>query len=93
MPVAKIHGCLRDKRYDEVGLGQGTRAVQDGLMSALGARPDDFFQIFIFWILLFWFFCRRSQFPSHAVVPGPSNISDNLKLLSWSSVFLSGRPS
>ena len=34
MPVAKIH--VLEGRYDQVRLGKVSRAVQDGLMSALG---------------------------------------------------------
>src|SRR5438445_12994146 len=44
MPVAKIH--VLEGKYDEAWLGKVSRAVQDGLMSALGIPPDDFFQIF-----------------------------------------------
>jgi hypothetical protein len=43
MPVAKIH--ILEGQYDEARLGKVSRAVQDGLMSALGVPPDDFFQI------------------------------------------------
>src|SRR5712671_1088878 len=44
MPVAKIH--VLEGQYDEARLGKVSKAVQDGLMSALGVPPDDFFQIF-----------------------------------------------
>jgi hypothetical protein len=43
MPVAKIH--VLEGQYDEARLGKVSKAVQDGLMSALGVPPDDFFQI------------------------------------------------
>jgi 4-oxalocrotonate tautomerase len=43
MPVAKIH--VLEGRYDESRLGRLSNAVQQGLISALGIPPDDFFQI------------------------------------------------
>jgi len=43
MPVAKIH--MLEGQYDEGRLGEVSRAVQNGLMSALDIPPDDFFQI------------------------------------------------
>ena len=43
MPVAKIH--VLEGRYDEARLGRVSSAVQQGLISALGIPPDDFFQI------------------------------------------------
>ena len=43
MPVAKIH--VLEGRYDEARLGRVSNAVQQGLISALGIPPDDFFQI------------------------------------------------
>jgi 4-oxalocrotonate tautomerase len=43
MPVAKIH--VLEGRYDEARLGRVSTAVQQGLISALGIPPDDFFQI------------------------------------------------
>jgi hypothetical protein len=43
MPVAKIR--VLEGQYDEARLGKVSKAVQDGLMSALGVPPDDFFQI------------------------------------------------
>jgi hypothetical protein len=43
MPVAKIH--ILKGQYDEARLGKVSRAIQVGLMSALGVPPDDFFQI------------------------------------------------
>ena len=43
MPVAKIH--VLEGRYDEARLDRISKAVQEGLISALGIPPDDFFQI------------------------------------------------
>jgi len=43
MPVAKIH--VLEGQYDEARLGKVSKAIQDGLMSALDIPPDDFFQI------------------------------------------------
>jgi hypothetical protein len=43
MPVAKIH--VLEGQYDETRLGKVSRAVQNGLISALGIPPEDFFQI------------------------------------------------
>ena len=43
MPVAKIH--VLEGRYDEDRLRKVSSAVQNGLISALGIPPDDFFQI------------------------------------------------
>jgi hypothetical protein len=43
MPVAKIH--VPEGQYDKARLGKVSTAVQNGLMSALGIPPDDFFQI------------------------------------------------
>lgn len=42
MPVAKIH--VLEGRYDEARLGRVSNAVQQGLISALGIPPDDFFR-------------------------------------------------
>jgi len=44
MPIAKIH--VLEGQYDEARLGKVSSAVQDGLISALGIPPEDFFQIF-----------------------------------------------
>ena len=38
MPFAKIH--VLEGQYDEARLGKVSKAVQDGLMSALGVPPD-----------------------------------------------------
>src|SRR5260370_32277391 len=43
MPVAKIH--VLKGQYNEARLGKVSSAVQDGLISALGIPPEDFFQI------------------------------------------------
>jgi len=43
MPVAKIH--VLEGRYDEPRLGRVSNAVQQGLISALGIPPDDFFHL------------------------------------------------
>jgi len=43
MPVAKIH--VLEERYNEARLGKVSSAVQNGLISALGIPPEDFFQI------------------------------------------------
>jgi phenylpyruvate tautomerase PptA (4-oxalocrotonate tautomerase family) len=44
MPIAKIH--VLEGQYDEARLGKVSSAVQNGLISALGIPPEDFFQIF-----------------------------------------------
>src|SRR4029453_8002213 len=43
MPVAKIH--VLEGRYSEARLDRVSIALQQGLISALGIPPDDFFQI------------------------------------------------
>ena len=43
MPVAKIH--VLEGQYNEARLGKVSSAVQNGLISALGIPPEDFFQI------------------------------------------------
>ena len=43
MPVAKIH--VLEGRYNEARLRKVSSAVQNGLISALGIPPEDFFQI------------------------------------------------
>jgi hypothetical protein len=43
MPLAKLH--VLEGQYDEVRLGKLSSAVQNGLVSALGIPPEDFFQI------------------------------------------------
>src|ERR1700687_436677 len=79
MPVAKIH--VLEGQYDEGRLGEVSKAVQDGLMSALGVPPDDFFQII--------HILPRSQFrhtPSFLAL----EYSDGLIMLEVT--FISGRP-
>src|ERR1700694_5812865 len=79
MPVAKIH--VLKGQYDEARLGKVSRAVQDGLMSAPGIPPDDFFQI-------------MHVLPRSQVLHTPSFLglkySDALILLEIT--FISGRP-
>jgi phenylpyruvate tautomerase PptA (4-oxalocrotonate tautomerase family) len=43
MPVAKIH--VLEGQYSDARLGRVSSAVQQGLISALGIPPEDFFQI------------------------------------------------
>ena len=43
MPLAKIH--VLEGRYDELRLGNISKAIQDALISILKIPPDDFFQI------------------------------------------------
>src|SRR3989442_14802818 len=43
MPLAKIH--VLEGQYDEVRLGRGASAVQNGLIKALGVPPGHFFPI------------------------------------------------
>ena len=79
MPVAKFH--VLEGRYDEARLGRISKAVQDGLMSALGVPADDFFQIF--------HILPRKQFLHTPSFLG-LNYSDDLILLEIT--FISGRP-
>lgn len=79
MPVAKIH--VLEGQYDEARLRKVSRAVQAGLMSALGIPPDDFFQII--------HILPRGQFLHTPSFLGLS-YSDNLILLEVT--FISGRP-
>src|SRR4029077_9450817 len=79
MPFAKIH--VLEGQYDEARLGKVSRAVQDGLMSALGVPPDDFFQII--------HILPRSQFRHTPSFLG-LNYSDDLIILEIT--FISGRP-
>jgi hypothetical protein len=41
MPVAKIH--VLEGQYNEARLGKVSSAIQNGLISALGIPPEDFF--------------------------------------------------
>jgi hypothetical protein len=79
MPVAKIH--VLEGQYDESRLGKVSGAVQNGLMSALGVPPDDFFQIV--------HVLPRSQFLHTPSFLG-LKYSDDLILLEVT--FISGRP-
>src|SRR5215472_11980703 len=79
MPVAKIH--VLEARYDEARLGRVSSAVQQGLISALGIPPDDFFQII--------HVLPPTQF-RHARSFLGLNYSDDLILLEIT--FISGRP-
>jgi hypothetical protein len=79
MPVAKIH--VLEGQYNETRLGKVSSAVQEGLISALGIPPEDFFQII--------HVLPRSQFrhtPSFLAL----NYSDDLIILEIT--FISGRP-
>jgi hypothetical protein len=79
MPVAKIH--VLKGRYDEARLGKVSGAVQNGLISALGIPPEDFFQII-------------HVLPRGRFLHTPSflglNYSDDLTILEIT--FISGRP-
>src|SRR5207245_227427 len=79
MPVAKIH--VLEGQYDKARLGKVSTAVQNGLMSALGIPPDDFFQII--------HILPRSQF-LHTLSFLGLKYSDDLFLLEVT--FISGRP-
>ena len=79
MPIAKIH--VLEGQYDEARLGKVSSAVQNGLISALGIPPEDFFQIF-------------QVLPRNQYLHTPSflglNYSDDLIVLEIT--FISGRP-
>jgi phenylpyruvate tautomerase PptA (4-oxalocrotonate tautomerase family) len=79
MPIAKIH--VLEGQYDEARLGKVSSAVQNGLISALGIPPEDFFQIF-------------HVLPRNQYLHTPSflglNYSDDLVVLEIT--FISGRP-
>ncbi len=79
MPIAKIH--VLEGQYDEARLGKVSTAVQNGLMSALGIPPDDFFQII--------HILPRSQF-LHTLSFLGLKYSDDLILLEVT--FISGHP-
>jgi hypothetical protein len=79
MSVAKIH--VLEGQYDEARLRKVSRAVQDGLISALGIPPDDFFQII--------HILPRGQFLHTPSFLG-LKYSDDLILLEVT--FISGRP-
>src|SRR6516164_10517130 len=79
MPVAKIH--VLEGQYDEARLGEVSSAVQNGLISALGIPPEDFFQII--------HVLPRSQFRHTPSFLG-LHYSDELIVLEIT--FISGRP-
>jgi Tautomerase enzyme len=79
MPVAKIH--VLKGQYNEARLGKVSSAVQDGLISALGIPPEDFYQII--------HVLTRNQFRHTPSFLG-LNYSDDLIILEIT--FISGRP-
>lgn len=79
MPIAKIH--VLEGQYDEARLGKVSSAVQNGLISALGIPPEDFFQIF--------HVLPRNQFRHTPSFLG-LKYSDDLIVLEIT--FISGRP-
>src|SRR5882724_1584422 len=79
MPVAKIH--VLEGQYNEARLRKVSSAVQDGLISALGIPPADFFQII--------HILPRGRF-LHTPSFLDLNYSDALILLEIT--FISGRP-
>ena len=79
MPLAKLH--VLEGQYDEARLGKVSSAVQDGLISALGIPPEDFFQII--------HVLPKSQFRHPPSFLG-LNYSDDLIVLEIR--FISGRP-
>ena len=79
MPLAKLH--VLEGQYDEVRLGKVSSAVQNGLISALGIPPEDFFQII--------HVLPKSQFRHTPSFLG-LKYSDDLIVLEIT--FISGRP-
>src|SRR5436853_19978 len=79
MPLAKIQ--VLEGQYDEARLGKVSSAVQNGLISALGIPPEDFFQII--------HILPRSRFLHTPSFLG-LNYSDDLIVLVVT--FISGRP-
>jgi Tautomerase enzyme len=79
MPVAKIH--VLKGQYNEARLGKVSTAVQNGLISALGIPPEDFYQII--------HVLPRGQFRHTPSFLG-LNYSDDLIILEIT--FISGRP-
>jgi Tautomerase enzyme len=79
MPVAKIH--VLKGQYNEARLGKVSSAVQNGLISALGIPPEDFFQII--------HVLPRGQFRHTPSFLG-LKYSDDLIILEIT--FISGRP-
>ena len=80
MPIAKIH--VLEGQYDKARLGKVSSAVQDGLISALGIPPEDYFQIF--------HVLPRNQYRHTPSFLG-LKYSDDLIVLEIT--FISGRPS
>ena len=79
MPLAKLH--VLEGQYDDLRLGKVSSAVQNGLISALGIPPEDFFQII--------HILPKSQF-RHTPSFLRLNYSDGLIVLEIT--FISGRP-
>jgi Tautomerase enzyme len=79
MPVAKIH--VLKGQYSEARLGKVSSAVQNGLISALGIPPEDFYQII--------HVLPRGEFRHTPSFLG-LNYSDDLIILEIT--FISGRP-
>ena len=79
MPLAKIH--VLEGQYDEARLDKVSSAVQNGLISALGIPPEDFFQII--------HVLPKSQFRHTPSFLG-LKYSDDLIVLEIT--FISGRP-
>jgi Tautomerase enzyme len=79
MPVAKIH--VLKGQYNEARLGKVSSAVQEGLISALGIPPENFFQII--------HVLPRGQFRHTPSFLG-LKYSDDLIILEIT--FISGRP-
>ena len=79
MPVAKIH--ILEGQYNEARISKVSSAVQNGLISALGIPPEDFFQII--------HVLPRSQFRHTPSFLG-LHYSDDLIILEIT--FISGRP-
>ena len=79
MPLGKFH--VLEGQYDEARLGKVSNAVQNGLISALGIPPEDFFQII--------HILAKSQFRHTSSFLG-LNYSDDLIVLEIT--FISGRP-
>jgi 4-oxalocrotonate tautomerase len=79
MPLAKLH--VLEGQYDEARLGKVSSAVQNGLISALGIPPEDFFQII--------HVLPKSQFRHTPSFLG-LHYSDDL--IALEITFISGRP-
>jgi Tautomerase enzyme len=77
--LAKIH--ILEGQYNEARIGKVSSAVQNGLISALGIPPEDFFQII--------HVLPRSQFRHTPSLLG-LHYSDDLIILEIT--FISGRP-